>query len=111
MNSAIVLGAGSWGTALAALLSQRGLQVQFWGRDEGLMRELGATRRNTRYLPELTLRDDVIVTHELAALKPADLVVFVIPSKGLREVAMQLRSANILRGNELLLSCTKGIEM
>jgi glycerol-3-phosphate dehydrogenase (NAD(P)+) len=111
MNSAIVLGAGSWGTALAALLSERGLHVQFWGRDESLMREMAATRRNARYLPEMTLSDDVIVTHELAALKPADLVVFVIPSKGLREVAVQLRSASILRGNEILLSCTKGIEM
>src|SRR5690242_3428697 len=98
MNSAIVLGAGSWGTALAALLSERGLEVQFWGRDEILMREMRETRRNSRYLPEASLGKNVQPTHRFESLKPADLVVFVTPSKALRDVALQLRSAGILRG-------------
>jgi len=111
INSAIVLGAGSWGTALAAMLSQRGLAVQFWGRDEVLMREMAETRRNARYLPGLVLGGQVEPTHRLEALRPADLIVFVTPSKGLRDVAQKLHAAHVLRGGEVLLSCTKGIEM
>src|SRR6186713_2756609 len=111
MKSAIVLGAGSWGTAIAGMLSQRGLEVQFWGRDETLMQEMAATRRNARYLPALALNESVTPTHQLSALKPADLVVFVMPSKGLRDVALHLRDAGVLSGAEILLSCTKGIEM
>lgn len=111
MKTALVLGAGSWGTALAAMLGQRGLEVQFWGRDEALMSEMAETRRNTRYLPSLALGANVRPTHRLEALEPADLVVFVVPSKGLRAVAQNLRDASLLRGSEVLLSCTKGIEM
>lgn len=111
MKSAIVLGAGSWGTALAAMLAQRGLEVQFWGRDEALMREMTETRRNARYLPGLELHEGVRPTHRIETLQPAELVVFVTPSKGLRDVALNLRNAGVLRGSEVLLSCTKGIEM
>lgn len=111
MKSAIVLGAGSWGTALAAMLGQRGLEVQFWGRDESLMREMAETRRNMRYLPQQTLPECVKPMHEISSLKPADLVVFVVPSKGLRAVAQSLSDAKVLGGGEVLLSCTKGIEM
>jgi glycerol-3-phosphate dehydrogenase (NAD(P)+) len=111
MKSAIVLGAGSWGTAIAALLAQRGLEVQFWGRDEALMTEMARTRRNDRYVKDLALPDKVSPTHRLAGLRSADLVVFVTPSKGLRAVAEGLRDARVLRGGEVLLSCTKGIEI
>ena len=88
MNTAIVLGAGSWGTALAEMLAQRGLDRQFWGRDEALMQEIAETRHNARYLPRLTLGGNVKPTHRLDDLRPADLVMFVMPSKGLRMVAM-----------------------
>jgi glycerol-3-phosphate dehydrogenase (NAD(P)+) len=93
------------------MLAQRGLEVQFWGRDEALMREMGETRRNARYLPTLLFSEGVRPMHRLEALQSAELVVFVTPSKGLRHVAVNLREAGVLRGGEVLLSCTKGIEM
>ena len=111
MKRALVFGAGSWGTTLAALLAQRGLEVQFWGRDAALMGEIERTRRNPRYLSALELPAGLRATHELAALEPADLAVFVVPSKGMRELAERLRVERILRGHEVLLSCTKGIEL
>lgn len=111
MKSAIVLGAGSWGTALAAMLAERGLRVQLWGRDEILMREIAKTRINSRYLPSLALPGEVMVTHRMSELSAADLAVFVIPSKGLRAVAGELLKAGVFRGSEILLSCTKGIEL
>lgn len=111
MKSAIVLGAGSWGTALAAMLAERGLRVQLWGRDEVLMREIAASRINSRYLPSLELPREIVITHELKELGAADLAVFVIPSKGLRAVTDDLKKAGVLGGGEVLLSCTKGIEL
>ncbi len=111
MKSVIVLGAGSWGTALAAMLAERGLHVQLWGRDEMLMREMKETRMNLRYLPSLKLPGEIIVTHRMEELRTADLAVFVIPSKGLRSVAGELKKAGVFGGGEVLLSCTKGIEL
>ena len=58
-QSAVVLGAGSWGTALALLLAERGVQVQLWGRDTALMEAIRLTRRNERYLPEGELPEAV----------------------------------------------------
>lgn len=111
IESAIVLGAGSWGTTLATMLGQRGVAVQFWGRDESLMTDMASTRRNSRYLPELELPECVTPTHDIRSLKPANVVVFVTPSKGLRDVSQQLKEAEVLTGDEVLLSCTKGIEL
>jgi glycerol-3-phosphate dehydrogenase (NAD(P)+) len=110
-SSASVIGAGSWGTTLADMLARRGLSVQLWGRDQALMHELTMTRRNSRYLPDLVLAESVTYTHEMRGLKPAELVLFVVPSKGLRAAAQQLKEAGVLRGGEVLLSCTKGVEL
>jgi glycerol-3-phosphate dehydrogenase (NAD(P)+) len=111
MERAIVMGAGSWGTALAAMLAQRGLRVQFWGRDEALMQEIATTRCNERYLPGRVIEGEMEATHDLNRLQPADLVLFVTPSKAMRTVAGALRDAEVLSGNEVLVSCTKGIEL
>lgn len=111
LENAIVLGAGSWGTALAAMLLRRGVRVQFWGRDEALMQEIGTTRCNERYLPGLGLEGDLVTTHRLEALRAADVVLFVTPSKALGAVAQGLAAARVLGGGEVLVSCTKGIEL
>lgn len=111
MKSAVVIGAGSWGTALAVLLAGRGLRVQFWGRDETLMSQIATTRRNARYLSSLEIPREVAVTHRMDELQSADLAVFVTPSSGIRTVAAALKQAGVLGGEAVLLSCTKGIEL
>lgn len=111
IRSAAILGAGSWGTALAVLLASRGLRVQFWGRDRQLMEDIARTGRNLRYLPEVELPGGVEFLHELSDLCPAELVVVVTPSKALRGLAMQLKAAEIVGEETLLLSCSKGIEL
>lgn len=111
MESAIVFGAGSWGTALASTLALRGLKVQFWGRDAALMQDMASTRRNQRYLPSLELDASIRVTSSLNALEPAGLLVFVAPSRGIHEVARQAAAAGIGGGQSIVLSCTKGIEL
>lgn len=110
-KTAIVLGAGSWGTALAALLHDRGLQVQFWGRDPALMEEIRQTRSNSRYLPSLALPEDIIVTSDLHALTPAEALLFVVPSRGIRETATALAATALPGQARALVSCAKGIEL
>ena len=110
MQSAAVIGAGSWGTTQAAMLAWRGIQVQFWGRDASLMAEIAATRKNPRYLPHLELPSKVEVVTNAADLKPVDMLVFVVPSKGIREAA-QLIATTPAAKSRVVVSCAKGIEM
>ncbi|HRH96027.1 MAG TPA: NAD(P)H-dependent glycerol-3-phosphate dehydrogenase [Prosthecobacter sp.] len=111
LTSATVIGAGSWGTAIAFLLSLRGLNVQFWGRDAELMAQIRDSRRNERYLPDLVLPDNILVTSDLAALQPADMVVFVVPSKAMRSTAELVAKSNAASSARVLVSCAKGIEL
>jgi glycerol-3-phosphate dehydrogenase (NAD(P)+) len=111
IQSATVIGAGSWGTALASVLSLRGLKVQFWGRDADLMAQIRDTRRNERYLPDLALADNVTVTSDLTALQPADMLVFVVPSKAVRGTAELVAQSGAASQACVLVSCAKGIEL
>lgn len=111
IESATVLGAGSWGTALAAMLATRGLQVQFWGRDRSLMDQMAQTRRNARYLPDLELPPDMIMTSDVSALQPADLLVFAVPSKAMHTTAALAAGVGLAQSRPIVLSCTKGIEL
>lgn len=89
MNIA-VLGAGAWGTALAISLSARH-RVTLWGRDAGQVAAMSASRRNQRYLPEITLPQELRLTHDLgAALADAQLVLVVVPVSALRATLQQI---------------------
>lgn len=87
-----VLGAGSWGTALAALIARHGHHAVLWGRDADAIAGIERNRQNERYLPGIALPDTLRVTADLAdSLKDADLVLVVVPSHAfagmLRELA------------------------
>ncbi len=103
-----VLGAGSWGTALAILWAKRGNHVTLWGHNEERTERLRATRENTAYLPGLSLPDSIQVTSQLSDCAEADLLVFVTPSTAVRSIAEQLQP--FVAKDAILLSCTKGIE-
>jgi glycerol-3-phosphate dehydrogenase (NAD(P)+) len=104
MNVA-VLGAGSWGTALAQVLHDNGHTVTVWARKPEALREL-SSGRNERYLPGIALPCDWTCEADLArAAAGKSCIVVAIPSKGFREVAAQLRDSNAI-----LVSVTKGIE-
>jgi len=81
-----VLGAGAWGTAIAAALASRH-HVTLWARDAAQARAIGAARRNARYLPEIELPAGLAVTHDAhAALSGADLALVATPVAGLRDM-------------------------
>lgn len=79
-----VLGAGSWGTALAIVLAQNGHRVRLWARDAGLAARSAADRVNARYLPDCPFPEGLAVTADLvAATQAADQIWLALPTKTL----------------------------
>jgi glycerol-3-phosphate dehydrogenase (NAD(P)+) len=104
-----VIGAGSWGTALANLLAKKGLEVILWAYERELVERLQATWVNDLYLPEIKLDCRLQFTAELAAaVTGRQVVVLVSPSQVMRRVVEQLRP--YLERDCLLVSAAKGIE-
>ncbi len=87
MSPIAVLGAGSWGTALALQLARAGHDVVLWGHDAGHMAELAGSRSNERYLPGVSFPPGLATTADLAAaLADAALILVAVPSRAFREV-------------------------
>lgn len=105
----VIVGAGSWGSALAALISQNTSRVYLLGREEKIASEINATHRSSRYLPNLDLPKNIIASTDFALCEKADLLLFVVPTSATRSVAHDLAKLNI-SPETILLSCAKGIE-
>ena len=109
MKQVAVLGAGSFGTALAVHLARLGHDVKLWARDPALALAMQARRANPVYLADLTLPPAVLSTSDMrAALADAELVVNAVPSHGTREVLSCARAH--LRPQATIVSATKGLE-
>ena len=81
-----VLGAGSWGTALAALIARHGHPTVLWGRDAAMVEAIDQRHENTRYLPGIALPESLRATTDLAAaMRGCDLVLVVVPSHAFAE--------------------------
>lgn len=104
-----IVGAGSFGTALALVLDTAGNNVQIWAREIEVANQINERHINPSYLSDLTLPDSIKAYHDLEqCLKSQDIVVFATPSHALREVAKKLKPC--LNGNEVLVTVAKGIE-
>ncbi|WP_243386500.1 NAD(P)H-dependent glycerol-3-phosphate dehydrogenase [Bacillus kexueae] len=104
-----VLGAGSWGTALAVVLSDNGHHVQLWGHRKEHIEEMEQKRVNEKYLPDVKLAANISLTYKLEeAVKDAETIVLAVPTKAMRDVLGQLNS--ILSKPALFVHVSKGIE-
>lgn len=84
---AAVLGAGSWGTALANVLVENGHEVSIWARNPAVAQEINENQTNQRYLPGVTLPDSLrAISDASAALSDRDLVVISVPSASLPDI-------------------------
>jgi len=107
--SIAVVGAGSWGTAMAHALAGEDKAVTLWARDPALAGQIAATRESPRYLPGIRLHDSVRVTAELAeALRGAEVAVLTVPTHGLRAIAE--RCVPHLDAGTAVVSAAKGFE-
>ncbi len=109
MSAAAVIGAGSWGTALANLMAEGNRDVRLWARDPALARAMRTERRNPRYLPDCPLPEPVTPTGNLEeALAGAAIVVSAMPSHSVRAVMTEARPH--LADDAIVVSASKGIE-
>lgn len=104
-----VIGAGSWGTAIAGLLAAKGLQTTLWGHHPDHIAALSRDRENKKYLPGYHLVDTLNVTADLkVAVDGCDIVCMVVPSHGFRRVFEAV--VPILPKKCQIVSAVKGIE-
>lgn len=107
---AAVVGAGSWGTALANHLAECGHAVTLWARDAKLARRLESERENVLYLPGVELQPQVAPTNDVvAATRGANVFISAVPSHAVRKVWQLM--APLLPEAATLVSATKGIEV
>jgi glycerol-3-phosphate dehydrogenase (NAD(P)+) len=105
-----VIGAGSWGTALANHLAQQGFEVRLWSHEPETAAAILAQRENRRFLPGIPLERDIHPSPDLAwALEAPDLVLVVVPSHAVREVMRQ--AAPHLHPGAPIVIASKGIEV
>jgi glycerol-3-phosphate dehydrogenase (NAD(P)+) len=109
MSQLAILGAGSWGTALALALTPRFETVRVWGHDSARADEIQWQRENKRYLPGFKLPYQVTVSGSLSAtLAKSDMVLCVVPSRFLRAVLKE--AAPLIGPSVPVVSAAKGIE-
>ncbi len=105
----VVLGAGSWGTALAIQFARSGRAVRLWGRDAAHLATLERERRNRRYLPDARFPESLHTEPDLAAaIADCADVLIAVPSQAFRPVLEQLRP--LLRRGTGVAWATKGLE-
>lgn len=109
MKNISVLGAGAWGTALAHIAASNGKKVVLWAREPELIGEIETKRRNTLFLPDVDLNENITPTNDQAqAVSKAEAVLMVIPAQYLRASCQALRP--VWPAGLPAVICAKGIE-
>ncbi|HLC60969.1 MAG TPA: NAD(P)H-dependent glycerol-3-phosphate dehydrogenase [Candidatus Nanoarchaeia archaeon] len=103
-----IIGAGSWGTALAILLSEKGFDVKLWARRKELANEINIKKENTQYLPGIRIPNNLVVDSSLKNVTDgSDIMITAVPSEFLRATLSELKP---FFKNQIVVSVTKGIE-
>jgi len=109
MNIA-VLGAGSWGTALAKLLSDKWYNVKIWVYEESVKKEINNKHENISFLPNFSLSNNLVAHNNIKeVIKDADMLLSVIPSQFVRKIFTEIK--NDIPLYIPIVSATKGIEL
>jgi glycerol-3-phosphate dehydrogenase (NAD(P)+) len=102
-----ILGAGSWGTALAILAARNGFQTLLWGHNQKHIDALSKDRQNKRYLPDLSFSENLFVTADLSKIGDfSDLVLVCVPSHAFKDTLLTLKP--YLADNAKIAWATKG---
>ncbi|MGM0830677.1 MAG: NAD(P)H-dependent glycerol-3-phosphate dehydrogenase [Bacillota bacterium] len=104
-----VIGTGSWGTALAMVLADNGLDVKIWGRSKETIDEINQYHRNERYIKNVELPENIVGHLDLKeALEGAETIILAVPTKAMREVLAQIQA--VQEGALTIVHVSKGIE-
>lgn len=109
MKKISIIGAGSFGTAIAVVLGHSGYSISIWAREEEVVEGINKNGFNPAYISDVKLPPSVKASYTIReALQGSEMVVFATPSHALREVANKARG--YLIGEEIIVSVAKGIE-
>lgn len=104
-----IMGAGSWGTAIACHLGKKGYDVSIWDRNEQLISDINRTKTNERYLAGVVIPENVTGTNEIdKCVENAEIIVIAVPSQGVRDVCTRLKGH--INEKQYFVSLAKGIE-
>ncbi|MCJ1994727.1 NAD(P)H-dependent glycerol-3-phosphate dehydrogenase [Lactococcus piscium] len=105
----LVLGPGSWGTALSQVLNDNGHDVRIWGNNPQQISEINTKHTNTLYFKDVVLDSKIVGYDDLAlALTDVDAILFVVPTSVTRLVAKQV--AQLLDHKVIVMHASKGLE-
>lgn len=108
-QSVAVIGAGSWGTALAIVLADNGYKVGLWARRQEVVDEILSERTNSKYLPGVQLPDSILPTADLErAVEGQRHVLVVLPSVAFRDIMRQL--SPLIKRDTKFIHATKGFD-
>jgi len=109
MEQITILGAGSWGTALAIVLADNGHHVKLWGHRPELIKEINATKKNEKYLPGVELPSNIEGYSDFKeSLMDVRTVVLAVPTKAIRDVLKDMQK--VLKHPVTIVHVSKGIE-
>ncbi len=104
-----VIGAGAWGTALAAVAADAGHTVLVWAREVEVVHSINTTHTNAPYLPNASLPTTIVATDDLQHLAGCDMLIHATPTQFARSVLTAARQVGTLDGS-ILVTVAKGIE-
>lgn len=109
MRNVLVLGAGSWGTALALVLNDNGHNVTLWMRREEQLLEIKETKENKKYLPNIDIPSNMILTNDLIeSVKSNDIIILAVPTQNIRGVLEEIKPYT--NDSKIFVNVAKGIE-
>jgi len=109
LKEVAVIGAGSWGTAIANLLASKNLKVKLWARDQSVVDHINNDRYHPKYLTDIKFHQNVLSTTDLEeAIDKTGVVVMAMPSHAMRETAS--KASGFINGDKMIVSLAKGIE-
>ena len=109
MSKITFLGGGSFGTALATLLANKGNRISIWDRDASVVKDINENRKNSRYMKELVIPENITAHLNMEeALAEADYVIVSVPSHVVRSLCEKAKA--FIPKKAIIISIAKGIE-
>ncbi|MEN8236251.1 MAG: NAD(P)H-dependent glycerol-3-phosphate dehydrogenase [Pseudomonadota bacterium] len=109
MSTVSIIGAGSWGTAVATIVARAGAQPTLWAREQDVVQQIAEHGENQNFLPGIKLDSMITATTDLSEACKADIIVLAVPAQFIRSVATEM--AKHASRDAYLMVASKGIEV